>query len=434
MLHLNNSYLGTSALRRPDWTIIGGGIHGVLLARHLLDTQVATPKTLRILDPNPWLLDNWKRMTARIGMTHLRSPMVHHLDGDPFSLRTFVNRFKNSDVAMQQNDVKLFIEPNNRPSLALFNAHCDEIIEQYDLQSLHVQTSVYKVTQLQENAEWWVHHTHGTRCTDKVVLATGRALAIKPDWAKHAELQGVRVDHVLGEHTNTDHFQSGSTLLVTGGGLTAGQTALMLIERGFKVIMASRHSIRSEAYDSDPGWMGPKYLNRFWRSSYGVRRSMIRKARNRGTVTPEIFIQLRAAQTACKLSIVRASVSAIDVVTPELMIVRFSDGSKQVIGGILLATGLETTRPGGELINDLINSMTLPIGQCGFPAPGASLEWAPGLYVSGALAELELGPTAPNISGARMAAERIVLNERQKSMRLKQECDTSGQVRTAYAV
>ncbi|KPQ01101.1 MAG: putative flavoprotein involved in K+ transport [Bacteroidetes bacterium HLUCCA01] len=434
MLHLNHQYLGSHVRNCPGWTIIGGGIHGVLLARHLLDTQVATPETLRILDPNPRLLHNWKRMTARIGMTHLRSPMVHHLDGDPFSLRNFVNRFKNCDVAMQQNDVKPFIEPNNRPSLALFNAHCDEIVHEYDLQSLHEQTSVCKVAHRQENADWWVHHTHGTLTADNVVLAMGRAPALKPNWAEHAELHGVMVDHVLGEYTNTDHFQSGSTLLVTGGGLTAGQTALMLIDRGFKVIMASRHSIRSEAYDSDPGWMGPKYLNRFWRSSYGVRRSMIRKARNRGTVTPEIFLQLRAAQTIGKLSIVRASVSAMDVVTPELMIVRFSDGSQQVIGGILLATGLETTRPGGNLVDDLIRELTLPLGRCGFPTPGATLEWAPGLYVSGALAELELGPTAPNISGARMAAERIVLHERQKAMRLKQECDPSGQVRTAYAV
>jgi hypothetical protein len=38
-----------------------------------------------------------------------------------------------------------------------------------------------------------------------------------------------------------------------------------------------------------------------------------------------------------------------------------------------------------------------------------TLEWAPGLYVTGQLAELELGPTARNIGGARLAAERLVL-------------------------
>ena len=38
----------------------------------------------------------------------------------------------------------------------------------------------------------------------------------------------------------------------------------------------------------------------------------------------------------------------------------------------------------------------------------AALRWHPRVYVSGPLAELELGPSARNISGARRAAERLV--------------------------
>jgi hypothetical protein len=33
--------------------------------------------------------------------------------------------------------------------------------------------------------------------------------------------------------------------------------------------------------------------------------------------------------------------------------------------------------------------------------------WHPGIYVSGALAELELGPPAANIVGGRLAAQRL---------------------------
>jgi hypothetical protein len=36
-----------------------------------------------------------------------------------------------------------------------------------------------------------------------------------------------------------------------------------------------------------------------------------------------------------------------------------------------------------------------------------ALRWARGLYVMGPLAELELGPTARNIAGARKAADRL---------------------------
>ncbi|QOY37926.1 hypothetical protein AWH56_010350 [Anaerobacillus isosaccharinicus] len=41
-------------------------------------------------------------------------------------------------------------------------------------------------------------------------------------------------------------------------------------------------------------------------------------------------------------------------------------------------------------------------------SPKPSLEWEEGLYLLGALAELQLGPVARNISGARRGAERII--------------------------
>ena len=64
---------------------------------------------------------------------------------------------------------------------------------------------------------------------------------------------------------------------------------------------------------------------------------------------------------------------------------------------------------------------------CGFPVLDENLRWRPkhcddnrqrsggggkrpsgGIYATGALAELELGPAARNLAGARLAAERIV--------------------------
>nr|WP_249023480.1 hypothetical protein [Planococcus salinarum] len=45
---------------------------------------------------------------------------------------------------------------------------------------------------------------------------------------------------------------------------------------------------------------------------------------------------------------------------------------------------------------------------CGFPIVNGNLQWDQNLYVMGSLAELEIGPIAKNISGARQAAERII--------------------------
>ncbi|MBC8070742.1 MAG: hypothetical protein IAG13_20610 [Deltaproteobacteria bacterium] len=74
---------------------------------------------------------------------------------------------------------------------------------------------------------------------------------------------------------------------------------------------------------------------------------------------------------------------------------------------IMLATGFHRDRPGGTLVDDAIETLGLPCAACGFPILRDTLEWRPGFHASGALAELELGPIARNIAGARAAGERL---------------------------
>lgn len=90
------------------------------------------------------------------------------------------------------------------------------------------------------------------------------------------------------------------------------------------------------------------------------------------------------------------------------LLMKLESGKNIIADRILLATGFEGKRPGGELISQLIKSASLPCAKCGYPIVDQTLCWHPGIYVSGPLAELELGPVSRNISGARRAAERIV--------------------------
>ena len=83
-------------------------------------------------------------------------------------------------------------------------------------------------------------------------------------------------------------------------------------------------------------------------------------------------------------------------------------GDELIVDRILLATGFASRRPGGSLVDDLVASATLPCASCGYPIVDSSLRWHPRVYVSGPLAELELGPVSRNIAGARRAGERIV--------------------------
>lgn len=82
-------------------------------------------------------------------------------------------------------------------------------------------------------------------------------------------------------------------------------------------------------------------------------------------------------------------------------------GSTLQADHIILATGFETNRPGGAWLDAAINTYDLPIAEDGFPIVDYHLCWSRGLFVSGSLAELEIGPVARNFIGVKLAAERI---------------------------
>ncbi len=75
---------------------------------------------------------------------------------------------------------------------------------------------------------------------------------------------------------------------------------------------------------------------------------------------------------------------------------------------IILATGFHNRRPGGRFIDQLIQDFDLKCNPCGYPILGADLRWAENIYVTGPLAELQLGPCARNIVGARNAGRHLL--------------------------
>ena len=121
-----------------DWLIIGGGIHGVHISIRILSEDKTKETSIRIVDPNPYLLSNWKRQTLSTKMSYLRSPSVHHLAEDPFDLRKFAGK-------KPRNRIGKFIQPYSRPKLKFFNRHCDYLIGKYNLDRLHIQDRVEQI-------------------------------------------------------------------------------------------------------------------------------------------------------------------------------------------------------------------------------------------------------------------------------------------------
>jgi len=193
-----------------------------------------------------------------------------------------------------------------------------------------------------------------------------------------------------------------------GGGISAGQIALRLLNEGHQVHLVSRHGLREHQFDSDPGWLGPKFMAGFQRErDFDKRRAMIAEARHKGSVPPDVH---QADQRRIKAGELQWHQDAVERIDDDGggCNVTLASGVKLDAHRVLLATGFASPRPGGALVNQMIASDSLPCAQCGYPIVDQELRWHPRVFVSGPLAELELGPSSRNIAGARRAGDRLV--------------------------
>ncbi len=404
--------------RSLSWTIVGGGVHGSHLALRLLGESRVTAEWLAVVDPHPRPLDAWRTITDRIGMSYLRSPRVHHIGSDPFDLRDFARTVRG------QLDDSPYRGPYRRPSLDLFLRHVDALSELVRLDTAW-RTGTARALERTGEGSWVVHTDQGQLPTKRVALALGTPRSEpEADWARRAAL--LTPDRVRAALDPRGHPpMPGGRAVIVGAGMTGAQWALRLSREGGDVCLVTRNGLRVEAFDTDPGWLGPRFMRGFGAEEDPVeRRRAILGARHAGTVTGEVRLELADAQREGRLDVVVGEVVDVDHGSGEhpvrLRIAPTADAAaaKTVSASwVGLATGYSSTRPGGALVDDLVERYRPPMSPCGFPILSHTLEWLPGLFVSGGLAELEIGPVARNIAGARRAASRILGDPPQSTRR-----------------
>ncbi|MFO0690093.1 MAG: FAD/NAD(P)-binding protein [Myxococcota bacterium] len=389
-----------------DWLIVGGGPHGVHAALRLIAEAGVSPDAIRILDDEDHLLARWRRTTRNTGMRFLRSPSVHHLDLSSASL----NHFASGRGCRIERP---FTRPYARPSLELFDRHCDDVIERHALDRLHVRGRAHRLTKgprgFRVDADDAIGGSVGSIDARRVLLALGPpSKPAWPDWAREASSwAGRRIAHLFDPGFELKEDFADEVVAVVGAGISGVQTALRLARGSRRVHLISRHSLRIHGFDSDPCWQGPLCMASFAREpDTRARRRMIRSARNRGSIPPDVHAALRVALAGGHVDWIEAE---LEIAAPaqDRVALSFRDRAIEV-DRVLLATGFPADRPGGAWVDSMVTELGLPCAECGYPIVDRALRWHPGLFVTGGLAELELGPVARNLSGARRAADRLV--------------------------
>ncbi|PTL38247.1 FAD/NAD(P)-binding protein [Alkalicoccus saliphilus] len=379
------------------WIIIGGGIHGCTAANFL--SENVSPAEMKIIDPHIGPMALWKKRTEYIGMEFLRSPSVHHTDKDAFSLQKF---------AGVRADPKNFYGKYKRPNLQVFNEHALKTFYSNGLDRSWEQGTVHKV--YKESDVWTVETAEGKSFqSENVVIAVRPNSKVNiPEWAAGLKESGGNVYHIF-EESPPDLNKVSLPLTVVGGGISAAHTAVKLAERyPGKVTLLKRHPFRIHKFDSDPGWLGPKFLSSFQcLNNYEERRRAVNEARYKGSLPKDIYYRLLRLQKQGKLVITDGEINKSTKSSDGKIILHLNDSERIHTKTVLLATGFVSSLEEVNWLQKLIQNEQLQCAKCGYPIVSSSLEWCSHLYVAGPLSELEVGPTAGNISGAQKAAERI---------------------------
>lgn len=390
-------------MRMYTWIIIGGGIQGMTLATFLRKQKKVSPEDIAIIDPHREPLADWKRCTEAISMPFLRSPFVHHLDVDPFSLNQHAKQSPFSEDAS-------FFGRYKRPSLLLFHEHCTHLANEQELLRCWIQGRVKAINQDKE--AWRVRLENGSAVSGKnIVLAIGAGEQLHwPDWARELQKESPGAVHHIFDPNLPDFNSLKAPFTVIGGGITAVHLTLKLhhLFPG-QVNLLKRHPFRIHAFDSDPGWLGPKYQQSFRNTrSYRRRRELIVGARRKGSIPPDLNAKLRKHHRQFPQLVLDGHVQEAVSDTAGIALYDSQGHLIHETGTVLLATGFQPQLPGKEWLSPVIEDLHLPCAECGYPVVTRTLQWGPGLFVMGPLAELEIGPIARNISGAREAATRII--------------------------
>ncbi len=383
-----------SAREECDVLVVGAGPHALTCCSYLLRQWLAGQERLVVVDPDGWLTC-WNRQFDALGIDRLRSHVIDHPGSEPYALWNFA---QGADKEMG---------PYTAPSVRLFADFCRMIITSYGLDEVLRCDRVERIVSSAQGL--WATLAGGNRfLAQRVVLATNTRIPRLPRWARDLVKQAPP-GHIL--HTEELDLRGvsleGERVMVIGGGLTAGQIALVALTRGATVTLVSRSRLRRQVFDVQGGWLTPTNLRGFYAEAAAHRRVELIEAARRSSMTPAVAMALDEGTSTGAVHLREGC--EVQSATWDGSCWRVNLGQRtEEVQRIWLATGTAPRLDTESLLAQIVASRPTEIAG-GLPVLDSACRW-PGteIHFMGGLAALQLGPTARNLVGARMAAERIV--------------------------
>jgi hypothetical protein len=263
-----------------------------------------------------------------------------------------------------------------------------------------------------------------------VVIAVGNSE--KPNWPTWArklkkKFSNAPIHHVFEQGYDREaSLKSWKHVVVVGGGPAAVNLALSLAKEkpGSVTWILRRKTIGDNPFVVDPcftplGYKGKTCLPEIIdEACHQNKRDKINRARPAGVMIESYRRVIEEAIQSGALNCVVGEVQFADMPKDSSKIrlkVKLKNEEGNDLGrktihtdNILLATGFDNSKPITPFIEKTIDNLDLPIHRDQYPYLNEHLQWQdPRLYVSGFLADYHVGPWSWNITGGKIAAEKI---------------------------
>lgn len=372
--------------------VLGAGPHGLAAVLHLKRADPELAGEAVVIDPSGRWMSAWDNQFARLGIDILRSPSVHHPAPEADALSYFV----------AQHGLLRSGLPYDQPTTAAFGAFTRHLVEEAGLaEPLPVRPN--RVTAEIDGGSVRVETSGSPIVADRIIVATNPHRRSIPPWVWLLCGRG-RAELAHADDVDLGLLPDlvGQRITVVGGGLTAAHLATGAVNRGASVDLVARRPLETRSFDTDPGWLGPKYLRDFEDCPDPRQRfELARAARGGGTIPQWMSDQLGHD----RLTIHEDAQVLGAAPTPDGYGLELTNGESIWPHRVWLATGTTPDLGALRCLEPLLPDIAT-IG--GLPVTDDDLRVGiHPVHVMGRLATHTLGPAAGNLWGARQAARRI---------------------------